>query len=156
VTQYVIEPLGSHDRSSFACGTAALDSYFRERAAQDMKRRIASCFVAVTSNSEIAGYYTIAATGLAFGDLPADRARKLPRYPVIPAILLGRLAVATAHQGKRLGSVLVADALARAIESDIMAHVMLVDAKDERAARFYTHLGFEELPGSRLRLIRRL
>lgn len=156
MTNYSVVPLGSHDRSAFNSGSPVLDAYLRELASQDVKRRIASCFVAVTDEAEIAGYYTIAATGLAFGDLPPGRARKLPRYPVIPAILLGRLAVATAHQGKHLGSALVADALARAEESQIMAHIVVVDAKDAEAARFYAHLGFEPLPEHGLRLLRRL
>jgi GNAT superfamily N-acetyltransferase len=156
VTRYAIEALGSQDRSAFISGSAALDSYLRERASQDVKRRVASCFVAMTDDGGLAGYYTIAATGLAFGDLPPARANKLPRYPVIPAILLGRLAVAQVHQGKRLGGALVADALARAEESKIMAYAMVVDAKDEGAARFYEHLGFERLSGAPLRLIRKL
>jgi GNAT superfamily N-acetyltransferase len=156
VSRYRIEPLGSHDRAGFACGSAPLDAYLRERASQDVKRRIASCFVAVAEDGAIAGYYTLAATGLAFGDLPLERARKLPRYPVVPAILLGRLAVAVAHQGKRLGGALVADALERAAASEIMAHAMVVEAKDAASAAFYAHLGFEPLPDTPLRLIRRL
>ena len=156
MTFYSVERLGSHDRSTFASGSAALDSYLRERASQDVKRRIASCFVAVTDDGEIAGYYTIAATGLLLGDLPPARVKKLPRYPVIPAILLGRLAVAMAHQGRRLGGALMADALARAEDSDIMAHAMVVDALDRQAARFYAHLGFEPLPDNPLRLLRSL
>jgi predicted N-acetyltransferase YhbS len=154
--RYVIEPLGSHDSSAFISGSDALDSYLRQRASQDVRRRIASCFVAVTDAGEVVGYYTLAATGLAFGDLPAERVRKLPRYPTIPAVLLGRLAVATAHQGQRLGGALVADALARATKSDITAHLMVVDAKDAEAAGFYAHLGFEPLPSTPLRLIRKL
>jgi predicted N-acetyltransferase YhbS len=75
---------------------------------------------------------------------------------VIPAILLGRLAVATAHRGKRLGGALVADALARAGQSHIMAYAMVVEAKDAEAGRFYEHLGFEPLPDNALRLLRRL
>lgn len=156
MTRYRIEPLGPHDRATFTSGSGALDTYFRERASQDVKRRIASCFVAVADDGEVAGYYTMAATGLVFSDLPPERAKKLPRYPVIPAILLGRLAVAVTHQGKRLGGALVADALARAVASDIMAYTMVVDAKDADAARFYAHLGFEPLPDSPLRLLRRL
>lgn len=156
MTRYAIEPLGSHDRAAFTSGSEALDSYLRERALQDVKRRIASCFVAVAEDGEVAGYYTIAVRGLVFGDLPPERARKLPRYPLIPAILLGRLAVATAHQGRRLGGALVADALARAEASEIMAHAMVVEAKDASAARFYAHLGFEPFPDGPLRLVRRL
>ncbi len=156
MTRYIIEPLGSHDRATFTSGSDALDSYLRKRALQDVRRRVAACFLAVTDGGEIAGYYTIAATSLGFGDLPAARANELPRYPVIPAILLGRLAVATAHQAKRLGGAFVADALARAEASDLMAYAMVVDVKDREAARFYAHLGFEPLTDNPLRLLRRL
>jgi GNAT superfamily N-acetyltransferase len=156
VTQYVIEPLGSHERSSFTSGSDALDSYLRERASQDVKRRIASCFVAVSDDGEIGGYYTLAATGLAFGSLPPERIKGLPRYPVLPALLLGRLAVAQSHQGRRLGSALIADAIDRGAHSDVMAHVLVVEAKNPEAASFYIHLGFEPLPDTPLRLIRKL
>ncbi|MEO9132117.1 MAG: GNAT family N-acetyltransferase [Sphingomonas sp.] len=153
---YRIELLGKQDRSTFASGSDPLDRYLRERAAQDMRRRVASCFVAIAADGTIAGFYTIAATSLMLDLLSAEHARRLPRYPTIPAVLLGRLAVASAHQGKRLGGALVADALLRVTRTEVMAYAMLVDAKDEPAARFYQHLGFEPLVDSPLRLLRRL
>jgi len=152
---YRIEPLAAHDRHGFASGSEALDRYFRELVTQDIRRRIAKCFVAVDENEIVAGYYTICATSVGLGELPPARAKKLPRYPAIPAVLLGRLAVSSKHQGKQLGAVLVVDACERAARSDIAALLMLVDAKDEAAARFYDHLGFERLGNGR-RLIRRL
>lgn len=152
---YRIEPLAAHDRNGFASGSEALDRYFREMVTQDIRRRIAKCFVAVDENEIVAGYYTICATSVGLGELPPARAKKLPRYPAIPAVLLGRLAVSLKRQGKRLGAALVVDACERAARSDIAALLMLVDAKDEAAARFYDHLGFERLGNGR-RLIRRL
>ena len=64
---YRIEPLsGTHDRSQFLSGSDPLDRYFREQASQDIKRRIATCFVAVNVEShEIAGFYTLAAASVA-------------------------------------------------------------------------------------------
>jgi GNAT superfamily N-acetyltransferase len=155
MSAYRIEPLAKQDRTTFASGSDDLDRYLPEQASQDVRRRVASCFVAV-ADDQIAGFYTIAATSLVLDLIPSDRARRLPRYPTIPAVLLGRLAVATAHQGKRLGGALVADALLRATRADIMAYAMIVDAKDESAARFYEHLGFERLADARTRLIRAL
>jgi len=156
VSPYVIEPLAAHDRRGFACGSAELDDYFRDRIGQDIRRRVASSFVAIGPDGDVAGFYTLAATSLAFGALPVERARRLPRYPVVPAILLGRLAISLGHQGKRLGSALVADAMMRAGRAEIAGYAMLVEAKDEAAARFYRHLGFESLPDTPGRLIRPL
>ena len=78
--------------------------------------------------------------------------RKLPRYPVVPAALLGRLAVARSHQGRGLGGVLLADALKRSARAELGVFAMVVDAKDEAARRFYEHHGFTVLPGASRRL----
>ena len=153
---YRIEPLADHDRMSFASGSEILDRYFRERVGQDVRRRLASCFVAVDTQENVAGFYTLAASAVSLDMIAPHRARKLPRYPQIPAVLLGRLAVAKEHQRQHLGAALVADALVRSAGSEIAAHLVVVDAKDERAARFYEHLGFERLDGESLRLIRAL
>jgi len=152
--QFRIEPLsGLHDRSQFESGSIPLDRYFREQASQDVKRRIASCFVAVSVQTrEIAGYYTLAAASIALTDLAPEIVRKLPRYPVVPAALLGRLAVARDFQGRGLGGVLLANALLRTARAELGIFAMLVDAKDEAAQRFYEHHGFTLLPGTDRRL----
>ena len=153
---YRIELLGDHDRVGFYSGSEILDRYLRERAMQDMRRRVASCFVAADDAGTIAGFYTIAASSLVLDLLPAHQRKQLPRYPTVPAVLLGRLAIARPHQGKRLGSSLVADALIRATRAEVMAYAMIVDAKDDEAAHFYLHLGFEPVGGDERRLIRPL
>jgi ribosomal protein S18 acetylase RimI-like enzyme len=154
VSVYRIAPLGQQSRRGFACGSAALDRYFQDQVTQDVRRRIAACFVAtVAVSDEIAGFYTLSATSLAFDRLTPARAKKLPRYPVVPAILLGRLAVASNHQGRQLGAALVADAVLRSTRSDVVGHLMVVDAKDDAAARFYQRLGFEQLADDSARLI---
>lgn len=153
---YRVELLGAHDRSAFTSGSEALDRYLQQQAKQDMRRRVASCFVAVDGAGDIAGFYTIAASSLVLDLLPTEQAKRLPRYPTAPAVLLGRLAVAKAHQGKRLGGALVADALLRATRAEVMAYAMIVDAKDYVAARFYEHLGFVRLGDDKRRLVRAL
>jgi len=152
--QFRIEPLsGEHDRSQFESGSVALDRYFREQASQDIKRRIASCFAAVSvASKEPAGYYTLAAASIALTNLAPEIARKLPRYPVVPAALLGRLAVARRYQGKGLGGVLLGNALLRAARAELGIFAMLVDANDEAAQRFYEHYGFTLLPDADRRL----
>ena len=104
----------------------------------------------------IGKYCAIRPTALILDKLPPERAKRLPRYPSIPAVLLGRLAVAQAHQGKRLGGALVADALLRATLTEVMAYAMIVDAKDAQAVSFYEHLGFERLGDDLSKLIRSL
>jgi GNAT superfamily N-acetyltransferase len=89
-----------------------------------------------------AGFYTLSAASVALSDLSPEIVRKLPRYPVVPAALLGRLAVARNCQGKGLGGVLLANAVLRAARSEMGVFAMLVDAKDEGAQRFYEHYGF--------------
>lgn len=153
---YRIQLLGAHDRSTFASGSEALDRYLQQQAKQDMRRRVASCFVAVDAGGEIAGFYTIAASSLVLDLLPTEQAKRLPRYPTVPAVLIGRLAVAKAHQGKRLGAALVADAILRATRAEVMAYAMIVDAKDDAAVGFYEHLGFARLRDDQRRLIRAL
>lgn len=143
----IIEPLSSaHDRKLFSCGIAPLDRYIREQASQDIRRRVSNCFVAIEQETPtIAGYYTLAASSVRISDLPAVEARRLPRYPVAPATLIGRLAVHSRFQGRQLGMTLVADAARRAARSEPAAFTLLVDAKDETAASFYRKLGFVSL-----------
>lgn len=144
---------GDHDRSRFFSGSDALDRYFREQASQDVKRRIATCFVAVSVTAqEAAGYYTLTAASVALDALAPEIARKLPRYPVVPAVLLGRLAVERPYQGQGLGGILLADALKRTARAELGVFAMVVDAKDETAQRFYEHYGFTLLPGEVRRL----
>ncbi len=147
MTGFVIVPLPPElDRRSFRSGVEALDRYFRELAPQDIKRRLAGCFVALDDANEIAGFYTLAATSLPLDQLPAELTKRLPRYPVIPAMLMGRLAIASKHQDKGLGRALVADALLRTDGFRIGAFALVVDAKDARAAAFYERNGFARIP----------
>ena len=152
--QFRVEPLsGGHDRAKFSSGSDALDRYFREQASQDVKRRVAACFVAVSvETAHVAGFYTLTAAGIALSDLSPEIVRKLPRYPVVPAALLGRLAIARDYQGKGLGGVLLANAILRAARAEMGVFAMLVDAKDDAAQRFYEHYGFTLLPGADRRL----
>jgi predicted GNAT family N-acyltransferase len=94
----------------------------------------------------VAGYYTLAAASVLLADLPDATAKKLPRYPSVPAIRMGRLAVDQGFKGRGLGGALLADALERAARSEIAAFAFVVDAKDDTAAAFYVHHGFIALP----------
>ena len=136
----------SVDRSGFECGVEPLNRYFRTQVSQDIKRRITACFVATDLKNQIAGYYTLASASVLLADLPDAVIQKLPRYPSVPAVRMGRLAVDQSFKGKGLGAALLADALTRAARAEIAAFAFVVDAKDKRAADFYAHHGFISLP----------
>lgn len=139
---------GAHDRSTFNSGSVPLDRYLREQVSQDVRRRVAACFVATTDGKRIAGYYTLASASLLLSELPPSTGKKLPRYPTVPAVRMGRLAVDQDFKGQGLGGALLADALGRAAGSEIAAFALMVDAKDEAAVGFYRHHGFIALPDS--------
>jgi ribosomal protein S18 acetylase RimI-like enzyme len=144
-----VQVLGSdHARDGFSCGTPALDHYLARQATQDMRRRVSACYVATeVSSGKIAGYYTLAAGSVPLTDLPEALAKKLPRYPSVPAARVGRLAVDQAFHGRKLGGALLADAADRAARSEVAIFALIVDAKDDTAAAFYRHHGFEPLGG---------
>lgn len=146
----------SHDRAAFTCGVESLDRYFQAQAGQDVRRRANGVFVLVgkADPALVLGYYTLCATALAQSDVPEAARKHIPRYPLVSATLIGRLAVAKDRQGQRLGPILLADALRRALASaeTVGSTMVVVDALDEGAAAFYTVHGFIRLPDS-LRLV---
>lgn len=143
--QFLIEPLDTqHDRTHFAFGVPALDRYFREQVSQDVRRRVTACFAVVESTTlVVAGCYTLSAGSVPLDALPPATAKKLPRYPSVPVVRMGRLAVSVPFHGAGLGAALLADALARAANVQIGAYALLVDAKEGNAAAFYAHHGFK-------------
>lgn len=147
-TPFSIVGLAAHnDRKEFFCGSTPLDTYFRTQASQDVKRNVATCFVAIeNATGMIAGYYTLSACHVYLSGLDDDTRRKLPKYPTVPAVRLGRLAIDTRFQGRKLGAAMLGNAAARAARSEIATAMMVVDAKDEKAAEFYLHNGFRRDP----------
>jgi ribosomal protein S18 acetylase RimI-like enzyme len=153
VQPFRLVPLDAgHDRKGFDSGSTQLDRYLREQVSQDIRRRVAACFVAVTNEQRVAGYYTLASASVELSALPEATAKKLPRYHSVPAVRMGRLAVDRDFKGVGLGGALLADALRRSTRAEIAAHALIVDAKNAKAADFYRHHGFIALPSSALRL----
>ena len=143
-----------HARDGFSCGIAALDEYLARQASQDMLRRVSACYVAIEASSgRLAGYYTLAASGVPLTDLPEALAKRLPRYPSVPVARIGRLAVDQSFQGKKLGGALLADAAVRAKRSEVAVFALVVDAKSDGAAAFYRHHGFVSFSGNVKHLI---
>jgi GNAT superfamily N-acetyltransferase len=145
-----IVPLAEHhQRDPFTCGIASLDQYLHRQAGQDVRRLANGVFILVepARPETVLGYYTLSATALPPGDVPEAAKKHLPRYPLVSATLIGRLAVAKAQQGQRLGAILLADALRRALISaeTVGSSMVVVDALDEGAAAFYAAHGFIRL-----------
>lgn len=152
-----VEPLAAtHDRTAFNCGVPTLDRYLREQAGQDAKRRVAAPFIALDPDGRLIGFYTLSAASIQLAELPPELAKRLPRYPRLPATLLGRLATDTSVRGIGLGRFLLVDAMHRALRSEIASFAFIVDAKDEAAAAFYRREGLLPLPDMPGRLIRRM
>ncbi|QKC84337.1 GNAT family N-acetyltransferase [Mesorhizobium sp. NZP2077] len=151
----LVEVLGvQHDRASFESGVEALDRYLRVQAGQDARKNVAAPFILVLPDGTVAGYYTLSAAAVAVGDWPAQTVRKLPRYPLIPATLLGRLTVDRRYRGQGYGRYLLADALSRCVKSEIASFAVVVDAKDENARGFYQRESFLPFPDQPMRLFR--
>ena len=151
---YSIDPLTkAHDRRSFASGNEALDTYLKEIARQDMNRDVANVFVASrqTAPQTICGYYTLSTGSIPYLALADDVQQIMPRYAALPAIWLGRLAVAKNYQKRGLGETLLYDAFLRSLTSPIAWAFFIVDAKDD-AIGFYTRYGFGACPETKTRL----
>ncbi|MGU3494400.1 GNAT family N-acetyltransferase [Xanthobacteraceae bacterium A53D] len=141
-----------HDRGSFDCGVDALNRYIRELANQDIKRSLTRVHV-LADGPRIVGYYTISAHSVARSALP--QGINPGAYGELPFLLLGRLAVDKAWQGQGYGDALIVHAFktTRSAARQVGILGMIVDAKDEQAARFYAGFGFRPLSGTASRLV---
>jgi len=74
-------------------------------------------FVAIDDQRRIVGFYSLNSFTLAIADLPSELAKHLPRYDLIPAALIGRLARDQRVRGEGLGDLLLADAVRRVIDA---------------------------------------
>jgi GNAT superfamily N-acetyltransferase len=146
---YRIEVLsGDHNRAAFSCGVEPLDRYFQTQVTQDIRRYITNCFVAVsTETGDVAAYYTMASASIPTPDLPAEEIKRLPRYPTMPAVRIGRLAVDIKYRNLGLGRILIMDATAKTLNAAPASYALLVDAKDDKAESFYQKHGFHNLTG---------
>jgi len=147
-----IEPLQPHhNRPVFHCGSEPLDRYFHERIRRDVAAGVAAAFV-MAHGPKVLGYYTLSVHNIERSSLPEDIVKKLrlPKYPFIPASLMGRLAVDRDQQGKRLGEILLLDGLQRSYthSREVASFAVVVDAK-ENAVQFYLNYGFLHLPPGR-------
>jgi predicted GNAT family N-acyltransferase len=152
-----IEPLDSnkHIRSDFCCGKESLDNYLRKQASQDLKKRATTVFVLVDEPEQnILAYYTLSSYTIDITDLDTATAKRLPRYPLLPATLLGRLAVDLKQTGNRFGELMLIDALKKALSTTVtVASLAIVaEALDESAVKFYVKYGFQPFSQNPMKL----
>jgi len=151
--KYLIEPLKKQNRAAFSCGNESLNKYLKEQASQDAKNHVAAPFVLINKISNtVIGYYTLSSMHILLNELPSEIIGKLPKYPHVPATLLGRLAVDKGYQGKKLGEFLLMDALYKTLITEIATAAMVVDAIDDNAISFYKNFKFIEFPNNPNRL----
>jgi GNAT superfamily N-acetyltransferase len=145
-----------HDRRNFDCGSVELNEYLQRYARQNHESGGAKTFVAVLPNepARILGYYTISPGAIEFAKVPATVTRRLGRYEV-PVFRLGRLAVDRSAQGSGLGGELLLAAGRRALSVavEVGGVALAIDAKDERAARWYERFGALRLLDDPLKLV---
>jgi predicted GNAT family N-acyltransferase len=136
----------SHIRSNFCCGEEGLDTYIRNQASQDLKKRVSTVFVLIDDpKMDVLGYYTLSSYTVDVAALEESFAKRLPRYPALPATLLGRLAVDNDQKGKGLGELLLIDALQKSLDvaMQVTSVAVIVKALNEKALNFYIKYGFK-------------
>lgn len=141
-----------HHREDFDCGKELLNNYLKTQAGQDIKRKLAACFVlSENETNNIQGYYTLSNNSIPLSSFPEQIQKKLPKsYASIPTTLLGRLAIDKKYQGYGIGKILLIDALKRSYEisQEIGSFAVVVDPIDEEAEKFYKKYDFIKLPDS--------
>ncbi len=126
----------------FVCGIQALDEYLKRYARGNHRKNIGKTFVFI-QDQKVVGYYSLSMGSIEFQLTPKTWQSKLPRYP-IPIARIGRLAVINDAKGQGIGKLLLIDAFYRIqnASTNVAAYAVIVDAKDENAAQFYSHFGF--------------
>lgn len=141
----------THNRKNFECEEKSLTDYIQKQVSQDIKKKLAICFVALDVENNVKGYYTLSSQSLGRELIPGKYLKKVPENYNAPVILLGRLARDQTEKGKGLGEHLLLDALFRAFtisEKSIGAMAVVVDPINDYAVKFYEKYGFEQLPDS--------
>jgi GNAT superfamily N-acetyltransferase len=151
------EPIGRHhDRKGFDCGSPELNEYLDRYARQNHESGGAKTFVAVApaESSVILGFYSISPGAIEFARVPPELTKKLGRYDV-PIFRLGRLAIDLSFQGQGLGGDLLLAAAERAVAvaAEVGGVALAIDAKDQKAARWYERFGALALLDDPLKLI---
>ena len=145
-----------HDPRGFDCGNEQMNRWLVDHALASQKADLARTYL-LLRNGTVVGYVSLTTGSIRREAAPKRYARGTPRHP-IPTILIARLAIDQRHQGQRLGSRLLAEALRLAVAASdaAAARLVVVDAIDEQAARFYRRWGFIDAPENPNRLFRKI
>lgn len=138
-----------YDKSKFDCGEIALNDYLKKQMSQDVARKANVPLLAINSNNEILGYYTLSSGSIDFVNFPASLKKQIAPYPV-PIARIGRLAVDNSTKGQGLGKELLFHAIDRTLQiaKQIGIRAIVVDAKNANAENFYLKYGFDYLQSS--------
>lgn len=140
-----------HIRKDFSCEENSLTQYIRTQVSQDLRKRLATCFVAVDDDNHVIGYYTLSSESLGRDSIPEKFIRQVPKNYNAPVILLGRLARDIKMKGSGLGEHLLLDALFRSYTlslNSIGAMAVVTKPINQTAVQFYKRYGFQQLPDS--------
>lgn len=140
-----------HHKNSFQCEENSLNDYLHKQAFQDIRKKLAVCFVAVDQMDRVLGYYTLSSESLGRDLIPKKYLNRIPKNYNAPVVLLGRLARDLNAKGSGLGEELLIDALFRSYslsEQSIGAMAVIVDPISDSARSFYYKYGFIALKDS--------
>lgn len=144
------------DLRRFRSGKEELDGWLKTSALHAAAMNTGRTFVWRAEGARVVAYFTLAAHLVAREHMPPKVGRGSPQ--IIPAILLARLGLDQSLVGQGLGGELLWDALSRAVTASrqVAARLVVVDAIDDTAVRFYQHFGFVPLPGNPRRLVQKM
>lgn len=150
------EPIGkSHDRQGFDCGDESLNDFLRRHARQSHERGGAKTFLAIDdAGHTVLGFYSLAPASLQYADAPQVVSRGLAKHEV-PGFRLARLATDLRFQGHGLGGQLIAAAARRCVRAaaEVGGVMLVIDAKNDRAAQWYAGYGATALRDRPLTLV---
>jgi GNAT superfamily N-acetyltransferase len=155
MTDFRIEKLRrDHPLDDFSCGREELDRFLIRYALSNQQANASQTYIGL-HGAEVIGFYSLVVGEVAFNDAPERLTKGLARHPV-PIMLLARLAVGIAWQGRKIGSGLLKDAMQRTLQAAEIGGIraFTVHAKDAAARRFYERFGFVPSPTDPLHLYR--
>jgi GNAT superfamily N-acetyltransferase len=142
----------AHDVSAFDSGVPELDDWLKKRALANETTGASRTYV-VCAGGRVVAYYALATGSVAHVHASGHIRRNMP--DPVPVMILGRLAVDRAWQGRDLGRSLLRDAVLRTLQAAKIGGIraILVHATSEEAKRFYQRHGFGVSPVDPLTLM---